>query len=349
MTAAEALKLLSKCIRDGRLAQACLIVGDPRQDAARVAEGCAATLLCGSQSPPCGSCPACRQARAHTHADMLWVEPVMKSRIISVDQVRELNARMNQTSFAGGWKVCVIAAADRMLRPAANALLKTLEEPPGRSAFFLLTSQPQALLPTILSRCQRIAVGGLGMRLEAPLLERVDRILEKAVAPGPETRGTVAALIAAAELNAVVKELKDRASAEVEEEDSGDSGEDAGDGGFAGPEIGKQVNEARAGARYREMRSDLARFVNEWFRDLLGLAGAGQDAALFDEGRRSRLSAGARRIGRAGALKNMRAIDEMTGLFETNMLELVVIEDALLGMSAGQTGPGRAAVSAGRQ
>jgi DNA polymerase-3 subunit delta' len=349
MTAERALQLLSKCIRDGRLAQALIIIGDPRQDAARVAEGCAATLFCGSPSPPCGRCPACRHALAHTHADMMWVEPVMKSRIISVEQVRELNARINQTSFVGGWKVCVIVSADRMLGPAANALLKTLEEPPGRSAFFLLTSQPQALLPTILSRCQRLAVGGLGMRLEVPLLERVDRILEKAtVGPGSQTERTVAALIAAAELNTVIKELKDRASAEVED-DGAEAGDDAGNGGFSGPETGKDVRDARVGARYREMRSDLARFANEWFRDLLVLAGAGPDAALLDESRRSRLTAGARRVGRAGALRNMRAIDEMTGLFETNMLELVVMENALLRMSAGEAEPGRAAATAGKR
>jgi hypothetical protein len=133
------------------------------------------------------------------------------------------------------------------------------------------------------------------------------------------------------------------------EDDGAEAGDDAGNGGFSGPETGKDVRDARVGARYREMRSDLARFANEWFRDLLVLAGAGPDAALLDESRRSRLTAGARRVGRAGALRNMRAIDEMTGLFETNMLELVVMENALLRMSAGEAEPGRAAATAGKR
>lgn len=63
---------------------------------------------------------------------------------------------LSDTAFAGGWKVVVLAGADRLTNEAANAFLKMLEEPPPKTLILLLTDAPQALLPTIRSRCQRI-------------------------------------------------------------------------------------------------------------------------------------------------------------------------------------------------
>ena len=81
------------------------------------------------------------------------IEPEKKSRVIAVDAVRALNHRIQTSSFAGGWKVAVIKYADRLNDQAANAFLKTLEEPPARTLLLLLTDAPQSLLPTVVSRC----------------------------------------------------------------------------------------------------------------------------------------------------------------------------------------------------
>ncbi|MEZ7956727.1 MAG: hypothetical protein QMC23_08650 [Rubritalea sp.] len=84
------------------------------------------------------------------------VRPQMKSRIISVDAMRELEKSFFKTARKGKYKVGVIVDADRMRKEAANAFLKTLEEPPDGSILFLLTASPERLLSTILSRCVNI-------------------------------------------------------------------------------------------------------------------------------------------------------------------------------------------------
>jgi len=84
------------------------------------------------------------------------VRPMMKSRIISVDAIRELEKTMFKSVPKGKHKVGIIVDADRMRTEAANAFLKTLEEPPSGSILFLLTPSPERLLSTILSRCVNI-------------------------------------------------------------------------------------------------------------------------------------------------------------------------------------------------
>jgi DNA polymerase-3 subunit delta' len=86
------------------------------------------------------------------------VAPLEDSRQIRIEQLRELSADLALTSHAGGYKVAILTPADSMNRFAANALLKTLEEPPPRTLLVLVASQPSRLPPTVLSRCQRLTV-----------------------------------------------------------------------------------------------------------------------------------------------------------------------------------------------
>ncbi len=97
--------------------------------------------------------PVYRRMVAQSHGD-LYVLRNQDSNEISVDTVRELNTFLNQTSMEGGWRVVIIDGAEKLNRNAANALLKRLEEPPAKTVFFLITSYPGKLLPTIRSRCQ---------------------------------------------------------------------------------------------------------------------------------------------------------------------------------------------------
>jgi DNA polymerase III subunit delta' len=107
---------------------------------------------------PCGECLACRRVLAHQHPDLSWIQPLEESRQIRIEQVRDLSAELALSSHAGGYKVAVVAPADALNRFAANALLKTLEEPPPRTLLILVAVQPSRLPATILSRCQRIVV-----------------------------------------------------------------------------------------------------------------------------------------------------------------------------------------------
>jgi len=92
------------------------------------------------------------------HPDLSRVEPLEESRQIRIEQVRDLGAELALTSHGGGYRVGVISPADALNRFAANALLKTLEEPPPRTLLVLVATQPSRLPPTVLSRCQRLRV-----------------------------------------------------------------------------------------------------------------------------------------------------------------------------------------------
>ncbi|MEA2109634.1 MAG: DNA polymerase III subunit delta', partial [Pseudomonadota bacterium] len=106
------------------------------------------------QAPPgdaCGDCPDCRQIARRVHPDVLLVE-AEKSQI-KIDQIRELHHYLGFAPLSGRFKVVIINDAHLLNAAAANALLKTLEEPPAQTIFILVTHRQQVLLPTILSRC----------------------------------------------------------------------------------------------------------------------------------------------------------------------------------------------------
>ena len=90
------------------------------------------------------------------HPDLFHLRPSGKMRIISVDKTRALISELNRSSNQGGSKVALVHEADRMKKAAANAFLKTLEEPPPSTFLFLLTARPYSILPTILSRCLQV-------------------------------------------------------------------------------------------------------------------------------------------------------------------------------------------------
>jgi DNA polymerase-3 subunit delta' len=119
------------------------------------------TLLCDRAADSwqaCGECASCKLLHSGTHPDMLNIEPEEGKQQISVDQIREACSRLTLTSYRRGYKVALISPAHQMTMAAANSLLKTLEEPAPNTALILLTSRPGALLATLRSRCQQVAI-----------------------------------------------------------------------------------------------------------------------------------------------------------------------------------------------
>jgi len=120
----------------------------------------------------CDACPSCHWFRQESHPDFRLLQPAAMAasedkvgesgkkpaRQIIVDQVRALADFSNLSSYRGGYRVVLVYPAETMNPNAANALLKTLEEPPGKMLFILVTHKPQHLLPTILSRCHSVPV-----------------------------------------------------------------------------------------------------------------------------------------------------------------------------------------------
>ena len=143
----------------GRLPHALLIHEAPGTGGEWLAAWAASLALCARQAAaPCGECAACRRVATLQHPDVSWLRPQEDSRQIRIEQVRELSAELSLTSHGGGYKVGIIAPADALNRFAANALLKTLEEPPARTLLVLVATEPSRLPPTVTSRCQRLRI-----------------------------------------------------------------------------------------------------------------------------------------------------------------------------------------------
>lgn len=144
----DPLAVLDKAIADNRLAHALLVHGQSLPAIERFAQAVAARLL--------GVDLRSEQfaERLARHPDLFSLRPSKKSRIISVDDTRELIRNIQHSPQSGERKVALVFEADRFNLSAANAFLKTLEEPPLDTTILLLTTRPHSLLPTIRSRCQ---------------------------------------------------------------------------------------------------------------------------------------------------------------------------------------------------
>lgn len=143
-----------------QLPHALLLAGPAGVGKRRFAQALSLGLLC--QSPEtetgaaCGRCRACQLLRVGNHPDWLWVAPEEVGKAIKVDQVRQIVDFAAQTGQQSARQVVVVEPAEALNRNAANAVLKTLEEPSGATVVLLISDAPGRLLPTIRSRCQRL-------------------------------------------------------------------------------------------------------------------------------------------------------------------------------------------------
>lgn len=318
------LKRFKDGFEGGRLGHAYLLVGDPRGNAAQLTEGILQLLYCGSRSDrPCGACNNCLRVGRHIHPDVLRIEPMKKSRGILVEQIEEVLRHISQTTFEGGWKAVVLVSADRMNNEAANKLLKTLEEPPSRSIFLLLSDQPEALLPTIISRCQRVALPDCCYEPEDVLRSTV-----AGIAAGMECGGIAKKLLKAREMLDLLKTMREQAESEAVEwlrhnQVGGEQAEDL-----------EEIALGRVEAGYRERRKHVLRLLLLWQRDLLFCTcGLGKDDLLFFHSEAGQLRAAACGLTRSQALNNIAVIEKMQTHLDQHLSETMVIERAFLDFS----------------
>lgn len=157
-----AVDLLSRAVESGRVAHAYAFVGPSGIGRKLTALAFAQAILCSSPSPlrgregvgamGCGRCAACGKVERLVHPDLHLIVP--DGQHVKIEQIREAERLAALTPHEGRMKVIVIDDAERMTLPTANALLKTLEEPPDRTVLVLILSQVRALPATVLSRCQ---------------------------------------------------------------------------------------------------------------------------------------------------------------------------------------------------
>jgi DNA polymerase-3 subunit delta' len=150
------LERLSSLEQQEKLPHAILLTGARGLGKTQLAASFATGLLCEMPGvEPCGSCANCQLAGGGAHGDFRWIAPEEGKRAIGVDAIRSAVTFMQQTSGYGSHKVLVIEPAEAMTAAAANALLKTLEEPPGKALLILVSHRPGELPATVRSRCQR--------------------------------------------------------------------------------------------------------------------------------------------------------------------------------------------------
>ena len=148
---------LARALAQGRVSHAYLFVGAPGTGKLDAAWALAQALLCekapkGAASG-CGACDACVRVARHTHPDVRLYQPESATGYL-IDQIRGLLGDVNLAPIRGSSKVYIIDRAEQLRANAANALLKTLEEPPSNVTFILLGTGTDIILPTIVSRCQ---------------------------------------------------------------------------------------------------------------------------------------------------------------------------------------------------
>jgi len=154
------LELLRRQMESQRLAHAYLFSGPVGVGKALTARVLAQALNCPeSPGEGCGHCSSCDRIRRGVHPDFLVLQP--DGRWIKVEQVREIEARCETGPFEGKYLVVMIEPADRLNQAAANALLKTLEEPKNGVLFCLITAAPHKIMATVRSRCQSLRFGAL--------------------------------------------------------------------------------------------------------------------------------------------------------------------------------------------
>ncbi len=327
----QGVELLQRSLASGRLGHAYLFSGDQLEELESLARTLAKTLNCqkpvrtgGAATDCCDECPSCKKIDNETHADIHWARPESKSRVVTIGQMRDLMHEIQLKPTEAEFKVAIITAADRLNVQAANAFLKMLEEPPPKSILILLTTEPQRILETILSRCLRLNIFGDGKRELAPaeaewlvkfgglaasgqktLLGRyrlLDSLLQRLGEIRERVEATMAERSPLEKYDDLEKDLREKWEDELE---------------------------AAIEAEYRRQRADLLRLVQWWLRDIwLHTLAVGKELLNFPKVPGAEIVA--RRLTPRQALENLQTLEQTQQLLHTNAQEALVLEVGML-------------------
>ena len=329
--------VLQRSLGSKRLAHALLFAGDGIEDMELAARELAKAVNCESPTKQgaCDRCQSCRKIDATTppgglHPDVQWIRPESKSRRIDIEQMRDLARTLQLKPTLDGMKIGILVEADRLVPAAANAFLKTLEEPPDRSLILLLSTEPQQLLETVRSRCQRLQFGVSAPRepnpAHAPIVEGLLTLLAS-------SGSVLAAYRLLGAVRAFLDGEKKRIEPEIEQRLQLDRYRDMADSKWKEKMEEEQV--AQVEAEYRRARAVLVVTMEWLLRDLLMCVQGGGDGAqgLFHRDRRDALRALAPKLTLDRMLENLTAIEDLHDQLERNVNESLAFEMALLRLS----------------
>ncbi len=168
---------LERAVQGDGISHAWLFTGPAEIGKTALALEFAKLLQCTGRDPasgePCGECLSCRKVSHGTHPDVTVIEPKKGERTLKVEAVRDMIRLASLTPTEGRWRIFVLPDIERMALAGANALLKTLEEPSPQVILLLTSSEPEVILPTVLSRCQVVPMLPLSPdEVSAALAER---------------------------------------------------------------------------------------------------------------------------------------------------------------------------------
>ena len=318
----RALRVVRSALRTGRVPHAWLFTGPDGVGKGMAARALAESLVCEDASDEaCGACVPCSKVASGVHPDVCFVEPEGAGRLVKIDQVRAVTRTFRFAPFEGRHRVVVFPVADRLNAEAANALLKSLEEPPDRTVLVLVTALPHALLDTIRSRCQQVRFAPLPRDLCARIL------VGRGVA---EADGPVAAALAEGSAGRAL-ELAEAGLLELRRA----TVEAVGSLSLDRPgELFELAAEWTGGSKAADARDALSHrldLLSSWYRDLL-LAGVGGEgfihADLEDRIRESTLPLG-------DALRCLDRVQEARLALTRNATARLACERMLVGLASG--------------
>jgi len=333
----DATAILRRSMERGRLGHAYILNGVDLGALEAFGLNMAKSLNC--KEPPlgghdcCDECSSCRKIDAGTHPDVMVVRPESKLRQIRIPQItrrnnsppRVLHDLVYTTATEGEWKVAVLAGADRLNKDAANAFLKSLEEPPEQTLFMLLSTEPERLPDTIRSRCLRLNCAGDGTVPvgdgESVWLREFARLAGQSQASVPERYRLLGILLEhLTEVKETIeKEFGDASPLKQYEE--------------IPPELRDQWElelNAAVEAEYRHRRAGYLVALQGWLRDvwLLNL-GVSADLAVFPDLVHASESV-ASRLSLAEAANNLAIVEQTQSTLHTTVQELLVLEVGML-------------------
>lgn len=155
-----AIQWLAQAVTAETLSQSLLITGVPQLGKATLGRLLAMALACQAPNKPCMRCPSCLKVQSGNHPDVTIIEPADSNDkdTLKIEDVRQIQRDLTLKPHECRYKITVLGDFDRATTSAANALLKTLEEPPAHVILILTAPRADSLLPTIVSRCQVIGL-----------------------------------------------------------------------------------------------------------------------------------------------------------------------------------------------